>query len=270
MNPMNLPIPVGFKTPENTIPVGMRRKELQRRKIKSASIEATMHSLESKLLARVAKLTLSREEWNEELAGDQLQPVQTPTSPFLSISSSVSSDLSFPDIGGSNKRSSTFLSPLTPITTNSHRYKKRHHLLDDAPSIPEFLLSELEMPVKLLRHRPPVIPFTTQTYSPFNTTENKTPCMKRRRRLFLSRQHEQNTPDFPFFPCLSPRDHPLITTTLLSWIEILMSSFMFYYLPHVTLCFHDGTCTQQILQVADKPFPNIILHILLSDYPNWL
>ena len=233
-NPMNPSIPVGFKTPENTIEVGMRRRELQRRKSKSASIEVAMHSMESKLLARVAKLTLSREEKNEDHTKDQLQPIQTPTSPLLSISFAVPSDLSFPDIGGRNKRSSIFLSPLTPLTTNSHRYKKHRHYFDEAPSIPEFLLSEQEMTVKQLRHRPPVIPFSTQSCSPFNTTENKTPCMKRRRRLFLSRQYQQNTPDFPYFPCLSPRDLPLIPTTLLSWMVILLSSFLLWCQPQVT------------------------------------
>jgi len=213
-----------LKTPDNTIPMEMRGIQLGRRKARSASIEATMHSVEKKILARVANITISCEDWKGLPKEESLPLSQAPSTPLFSLATVSIPDLSFPEIGGSltgkfselsipnlQKRSFVCETPLTPRVSNTRRYKKRKHSLDNAPYIPvESPLSE-ELSLPRLLHRYSQIPKASHS-SPFIAIVSKTPCTKRRRRRLLARQHEQMTTDFPIFPCLSPHDRPLIPT----------------------------------------------------------
>jgi hypothetical protein len=162
--------PVSFKTPDNTVPLEMRSRRILigRRKSRMASVESTVHSLESKLLARVADLTISCESWvrDENTAVDkpteEFQYVQTPKTPRCPEASTMAGD-----------------ARVTPIISNKHSLKRT--MDNNVPSLPEE---------------------TTIVYN--------TPAMKRRRGLLLARQREHSC-EFPFFPCLSPRDRVVRT-----------------------------------------------------------
>jgi hypothetical protein len=160
---MNPYFPVCFKTPENTVPLEMRsRILLGRRKSKMAPVESTLNSLESKLLARVADITISCETWGQDESDaidkstEDSPYLHTPKTPLFSMASTVAGDVH-----------------VTPLVSNG-RFLKR--TMDNVPYLPE------------------------ETGTVYNT-----PAMKRRRGLLLARERE-NTCEFPFFPCLSPRD----------------------------------------------------------------